>query len=281
MPIEGSLLKRISIRAKNWLYTLAERRAAKHCHVIVSVADAMTREYIRRSIGLPEQYITVYSGMEVERFEHAALGESRDDIRAALGLDPSAFVVGTVARLAQHKGHDDLLDALAHRVRESSGWKLLWVGDGWWRERLLKRAADLGLRVALLERNEPASTAHIIITGLVPPEHVPKWMRAMDVLAHPSMREGLPRTVPQALLCGVMPVAYDADGTREACIDMTTGRLVRAGDLAGLRDAIIWACDNPSERARLTSAGRDLCRTRFAARTMVEELERVYQRARS
>ncbi len=267
MPIEGGAIARARIRAKNHLYTLAERFAAKRCHTIVSVADAMTEQFLARNIGMPEQYVTVRSGMEVEAFLSPRPGESRDEMRAELGIDPGDFVVGTVARLAQHKGHDDLLDALGDDLRSRDGWKLLWVGDGWWRDRLLARARELGLQ------------EKIICTGLVPPERVPAMVRAMDVLAHPSYREGLPRTVPQALLCGVCPVAYDVDGTREACIDGRTGRLVAPGDTRALGDAIRELWERPDERARLAQQGQTECAERFSAQTMVHALEGVYRAA--
>ncbi|MGD9689804.1 MAG: glycosyltransferase [Phycisphaerales bacterium] len=288
MPVEGSALSRARTRAVNKLYEIAERVAARRCHAIVSVCDEMTRQFLARGIGTPDRYVTVYSGMESERFLAPDPGESRDEVRARLALAPGRFVIGTVARLAQHKGHDDLLDALGRDLAKQPEWALLWVGDGWWRERLVARARELGLRVHELDRpraSSPDSPAagqrlpQVYLTGLVPPERVPGLIRAMDVLAHPSLREGLPRTVPQALLCGVCPVAYDVDGTREACIEGQTGRLVPAGDLPGLREAVVGLWREPSERDRLARRGRELCRERFSAETMVRGLEAVYAHA--
>lgn len=253
--------------AANRLYVACERFAAGRCHLIVSVADAMTEQYLARGIGRPGQYVTVRSGMEVESFTCIRPGESRDDMRAQLGFTLDDFVIGTVARLAELKGHDDLLDALAEDLKSHPNWKLLWVGDGWWRERLLKRVADMGL------------SGRVVTTGLVPPERIGPLMRAMDVLAHPSYREGLPRTVPQALLSGVAPVAYDVDGTREACIDGETGRLVRAGDLDGLREAIRWLAEHPERRRALAERGRSMCAELFSTERMVADLEEVYARA--
>jgi glycosyltransferase involved in cell wall biosynthesis len=274
MPVEGSPLRRLKIRLINQLYTLAERHAARQCHLIVSVADAMTAQFLARRIGAPRQYVTVYSGMEVDRYLHAAPGEDRASVRRELGLTDDNFVVGTVARLAEHKGHDDLLDALADRLRANPRWKLLWIGDGWWRPRLEKRLVDEGLR------------SSVIITGLVPSERVAAMMRAMDVLAHPSYREGLPRTVPQGLLCAVPVIAHDVDGTSEACLDPSrvgpdraTGLLVRPGDRDRLRNAVEWMAEHPAERAAMAQRGRELCRVRFSTATMVRDLEGVYARA--
>jgi glycosyltransferase involved in cell wall biosynthesis len=281
MPMQGSLPRKVKTWVVNRGYVAAERYAAKRCHVIVSVADAMTELYLSKGIGLREQYVTVYSGMETERFLNAAPGEDRASMRRALGFADSDVVVGTVARLAEHKGHDDVLDALGADMLARRNLKLLWVGDGWWRAKLVERARREGFSVMEMDKQATVggSSGQIVLTGLVPSERVPACIRAMDMLVHPSYREGLPRTVPQALLCGVAPVAYDVDGTREACIEGKTGKLVPVGDRAALRAAVLELADSPAERERLAKAGRELCRVRFAAETMVEELQRVYERA--
>jgi glycosyltransferase involved in cell wall biosynthesis len=284
MPAEGSPAQRAKTLASNAMYTLAEFVAAKHCHAIYSVADAMTRQYLARGIGEEGLYRTVRSGMEVRSFLHAAAGEDRASMRRAMGLGEHDFVIGTVARLAQHKGHEDILACVARLRREApAGVRpvLLWVGDGWLREMLVRRAADLGLRSREAFAREHASTPHadILLTGLVPPERVPAMLRAMDVLAHPSSREGLPRTVPQALLAGVCPVAYDVDGTREACIDMRFGRLVPHADVAALADALLWCMRNPEHAKGLAVAGQAWSAHEFAASTMVERLEIAYAAA--
>ena len=245
----------------------------------------MTRQYLAEGIGRPEQYITVRSGMEVEPLLNAPPGHDCAHTREQLGIAPTDFVIGTVARLAELKGHDDLLDALAPDLIKNSGWKLLWVGDGWWRGRLLDKARSMGLTVSELDLHaspsEPptASASQIILTGLVPPERIPDMIRAMDVLAHPSYREGLPRTVPQALLCGVCPVAYDVDGTGEVCREMQTGRLVPPGDRTVLREAIQWCYEHPGERAAMAARGRDQCAAVFSSESMVTALEAVYAAA--
>lgn len=312
MPVgggEGGVVSRARTRVVNAMYARAERFAARRCHVIVCVADAMRDEFLRRGIGRPEQYVTVRSGIDLTPFTEFPPEESRERMRASLGFSENDFVIGTVARLAQHKGHDDLLEALGGSLKANPSWRLLWVGDGWWRERLVAKARAMGIGVRELDlegcgtsarNNEEVvdtgetpplpvprdgvgggtkSAAQLVLTGLVSPERVPGLMRAMDVLAHPSSREGLPRTVPQALLAGTCPIAYDADGTREACVEMETGRLVRVGDVAGLREAIAWCAANPQERQRLAERGRDMCLREFGSETMVERLEAVYERA--
>lgn len=285
MPIEGSMLARVRIRVANHAYALAERSAARRCHAIISVADAMTSQFLSRGIGSPALYTTVRSGMDLAPFLSPPPEESRERVRASLGLAPDVFVVGTVARLAQHKGHDDLLDALAPVLHARADWTLLWVGDGWRRRELVDRARAMGLTVRALDEPSHAATtsretrAHIVLTGLVPPERVPSLLRAMDVLAHPSSREGLPRTVPQALLAGVCPVAYDVDGTREACVHESTGLLAPHADTRALRNAIERLYADGPLRARLASQGRERCAREFSAERMIEDLGVVYAHA--
>jgi glycosyltransferase involved in cell wall biosynthesis len=149
MPVEGSTLRKLKIRAVNKAYEIAERYAARRCHLILAVAEAMSQQFLARGIGRPEQYVTVYSGMDVARYlEPADLSETRSAMRRSLGFTASDFVIGTVARLAEHKGHDDILDACSDDLRANPSWKLLWVGDGWWKQRLLAKVASLGLSSA-------------------------------------------------------------------------------------------------------------------------------------
>ncbi len=247
---------------RNAVYILAERMAAKRCHVIVCVAKAMQDQALKARIGTEEQYKVVYSGMEVERFLQPAW--TRAEVREELGIGENDFLIGTIARLAELKGHDDLLDALGDYMIDRPQLKIIWVGDGWWRDRLLDRVKSMGL------------TDRLITTGLVPPEEIPKYLQAMDVLVHPSYREGLPRTVTQGLLSGIPVTAYDVDGSREVCLDGITGKLVTPGDTAMLREAILWMMDHPEERAEMGQRGRERCKEMFAAGTMVEQLESVY-----
>jgi glycosyltransferase involved in cell wall biosynthesis len=275
--IHGPPFHRYLSKRKNAIYILSEQFAAKRCHVIASVADAMTDQFRQAKIGRADQFVTVRSGMETEHFLSPIETETREAMRAELGFNDDDFVIGTVARLAEHKGHDDLLDALGEDLKANPSWKLLWVGDGWWSERLLDRVKEMGL------------TQQVVATGLVPGPRVAAMMRAMDVLLHPSYREGLPRTVPQALLCSVPVVASDADGTREACLDPSylpdvdhadaTGILFPIGDAKKLRDGIRWMSKHQEERRRMGERGRVMCSSMFATQTMVDDLEVVYQRA--
>ncbi|MHC4991584.1 MAG: glycosyltransferase [Planctomycetota bacterium] len=105
--IHGLAFDRFQPAWRNAIYVRAERLAARRCHRIVTVAEAMRDEALAAGIGRPEQYEVVYSGMEVAPFLQAEAG--RPAARAALGVREDDVVLATIARLAEMKGHDDLL----------------------------------------------------------------------------------------------------------------------------------------------------------------------------
>ena len=245
----------------NALFRQAERVAGRRTTHFVSVADAMTSQYLAAGIGRPEQYTTVRSGFALEPF----LGARNDPaVRAALGLGPTDFVIGKIARLFQLKGHDDLFAIAPALVAAHPEIRFLFVGDGEWRGRFEQQARQLGLE------------KHFIFTGLVPPSAVPKYLGVMDALVHLSRREGLPRALPQALAAGKPVIAYDCDGAREVCLEGQTGFLISPGDLPRLSARIQELAARPDLREKFGTRGRELVRAQFPVEKMVDDLHRLY-----
>jgi glycosyltransferase involved in cell wall biosynthesis len=247
----------------NLLFRAAERYAGRYTTHFVSVADAMTRQYLAAGIGQPQQYTRILSGFVLEPFLAA-----RNDaaLRRQWGLRAEDLVVGKVARLFKLKGHHDLLQAAPGLVKECPRMKFLLVGDGPWRPRLEKEVARLGL------------SGCFVFTGLVPPKEVSALMGIMDVVVHLSRREGLPRAVPQALAAGRPVVVADCDGASEVCLEGETGFLIRPGDRAQFTRQVLRLASDPALREQLGRRGREMVRARFGYETMVDELHRLYQK---
>jgi glycosyltransferase involved in cell wall biosynthesis len=247
----------------NWAFRWAEQVAGACTTQFVSVADAMTEQYLAAGIGAPDKYVTIHSGMNIEAF----LNASRDNsFRESLGISGSDLVVGKIARLFRLKGHEFLFAAAPRIVAAVPGVKFLLVGDGIYRVRFERLVANMGLR------------SHFIFAGLVPPKEIPRYVASMDVVAHLSLREGLPRALPQALACGKPVVAFDVDGAREVCLDGETGLLVRAKDVNALADAVIRLLQDAALAHRMGSQGRELVKERFSEERMVQQLDELYRR---
>lgn len=247
----------------NTSYLAAERFAAKYTTHFVSVANAMTEQYLRAGIGRDEQYTRVFSGFELEPFLSA---RNDFELRGTLGLKPTDIVVGKVARLFELKGHDDLIDAASRLVEANAQIKFLLVGGGPWEQRLKGKVKALGLE------------QHFVFVGLVPPNEVPRYVGVMDLLVHLSRREGLARALPQALAAGKPVVAYDCDGAKEVCINGQTGCLIQPGDLPDLVKRVSELAGSPELREKLGARGRALVEKNFSTQRMVDDLHHLYLR---
>jgi glycosyltransferase involved in cell wall biosynthesis len=245
----------------NFLFRAAEQRAGRVTTHFVTVAEAMTEQYLAAGIGQRGQYTKIFSGFNLEPF----LSTKNDlALRAKLGIAPDDFVIGKIARLFKLKGHDDLFDVAPELVRRHPPTKFLLVGDGEWRARFERKARALGLE------------KQFVFAGLISPDEVPRYVGVMDALAHLSLREGLPRALPQALAAGKPVVAYDCDGAREVCLDDQTGFLLRPGDTHGLADKLSRIIDNVPLRERLGQSGQEFVRKKFSVQRMVDDLQSLY-----
>ena len=244
-------------------YQWCEQWAAKRCHRLISVADAMTDLLVDAQVADRSKFVTIYSGMEVEPF--LAANDRREQVRRGLGIEPHQVVVGKIARLFHLKGHEYLLQAARNVVDRNPNIRFLLVGDGILRESLERSIEAQGLK------------KHFIFTGLVPPERIPELIGAMDILVHVSLREGLARALPQALLSGKPVISYDIDGAREVVLDGETGFLLRPQSIQPLSDAIAHLASNPQLRQRLGAHGRLLCQKRFCHQSMTHQIRELYQ----
>ncbi len=249
--------------AANATFRLAEQAAARATTHFISVAHAMTRQYLAAGIGHPDQYTRIFSGFDLAPFLNA---NSQPDLRQRLGLRPEHFVVGKIARLFALKGHDDLIAAAAIIVAQCPQVRFLFVGDGAWRERLEQAIARRSL------------TPYFVFAGLVPPTAVPNLIALMDVLVHLSRREGLPRALPQAMAAGRPILAYNLDGAPEVCLQNETGFLIPPGDLSSLASRLLELHQNPHLRLRLGTRGRAIAEADFAETKMADAIHALYLR---
>jgi glycosyltransferase involved in cell wall biosynthesis len=245
------------------LYQLCERWAAKRCHKLISVADAMTDLMVEAKVAERSKFVTIYSGMDIQPFLDAH--QRRDETRIRLGIGPEDIVVGKIARLFHLKGHQYLLACAQSVVQSNPRIRFLLVGDGILRESIEKDIDAMGLR------------EHFIFTGLVSPDEIPELIGAMDLLLHVSLREGLARALPQAFLAGKPVISYDIDGAREVVIDGKTGILLPPKSIEPLGQAILELANDASLRERMGQQGRLLCQEKFGHQAMTRQIRSLYQ----
>jgi glycosyltransferase involved in cell wall biosynthesis len=251
-------------RGARAVFRACERYAAGRCDALVSVADAMTDLLVAGGVAPREKFTTIYSGMEVEHFLRA--DEHRADTRQQLGYGEGHVVVGKIARLFPLKGHEYLVRAARQVVDAQPNVRFLLVGDGILSRQIHEQIRRLGL----------ADSFHF--TGLVPPERIPALIGAMDLVVHASLREGLARVLPQALIAGKPVISYDVDGAREVVISGETGLLVGPQSVDELAAAICRLASDAALRAKFGAQGRQRFTDRFRHEHMTRQLRRLYER---
>ena len=245
-------------------YKHCERRAARRCHAFISVADAMTDLMADAKIAPRKMFTTVYSGMEVEPF---LVSETRRAaVRREFGFTENDFVVGKIARLFHLKGHEFVIAAAQKIVATVPNIRFFFVGDGILTEKFRADIVRLGLE------------KHFVFAGLVPPARIPAMISAMDTVVHTSLREGLARVLPQALLSGKPVISYDIDGAREVVRNGETGFLLPPKSIDELADAVIELAGNSDLRNAMGRKGRELFAEQFDYRYMTDRIREIYER---
>lgn len=156
-------------------------------------------------------------------------------------------LVGTAGMVRPAKGFEFLLEAFRRLVGTYPDAHLLIVGDvvnPHAKKRYLKQIRAMGLR-----RN-------VTLTGLVPPRQVMAWMREMDIFALPSLHEGSPCALMEAMGCGLAVVATNVGGIPDLVTDGVNGSLVEPGDSETLAEKLISLSHDTGLRVRLGNAAK-------------------------
>ncbi len=249
----------------NKFYIAVEKSAAKRTDFFISVANAMTAQAFAAGIGHPEQFATAYSAIEEADFLQPISEKLRRVFRLKYGIAEDAVVLVTISRLFMLKGHDYIIESTKQlsKLYKNAVW--LFVGDGNLSEYYKNQVGSLGL------------SDRIKFTGLLPPHQIPLVIASSDILVHCSLREGLARTLPQAMLCGKPAVSFDVDGAREV-VNENTGRLIEPKNVEQLTKACAELIENKNLRDKLGSAGCEFVKEKFAPNTMVDTIEAVYRK---
>jgi glycosyltransferase involved in cell wall biosynthesis len=238
---------------------------ARHfTHHFHAVSHTVARSAIA-AFGLPPERITVIErGRDVSRLGEPS-AERRQRVRAALGIAPTDEVVLAVGRQEHQKGHRFLLAAFEQLAAAR-------------RSAVLLVAGRVGASTAELERQRAASPVaeRIHLLGMRP--DVPDLLAAADVFALPSLYEGLPGALIEAMGLARSIVASDIDPVRELVEPDVSAMLVPPGDTAALAAALVRCLDDEPVARRLAASARDAFLARFTLHRSAEKMVMLYER---
>jgi glycosyltransferase involved in cell wall biosynthesis len=215
-----------------WTRRALNRRVLSRCDRVVAVSASIREHLIGYDQLDPDRVLLMRNGVDTEVFSPTAV---HAPVRAELGLDPGVFVIGFVGRLATIKGLPHLLEAMRH-LTQSRPVALVVIGDGPQRREFEDRAKDLRL------------ADRVIFTG--ERRDIAAALAAMDVFCLPSLAEGLPNVLLEAMSMALPIVTTAVGGIPDLIHDGDAGLLVAPGDAQALATAIARvAADHAAARA--------------------------------
>jgi lipopolysaccharide/colanic/teichoic acid biosynthesis glycosyltransferase len=230
-----------------------------------SQEDAITAA--REGISEEGRVVRIGNGVDIERF---IMPPANDGVRMELGLSQQDKIVGFVGRLVREKGLLELIEAVKEVAKVLPDTRLVLVGETLDGDRDQK--AKQALRQAI---EQDGLQDRVVFTGFV--EDIPRVMAAIDLFVLPSYREGMPRTIIEAMACGKPVVATNIRGCREEVVHGVTGMLVPVKDAASLAEAMKSVLSNPDLAQEMGRAGQQRAVEMFDERTVLDRQMEAYR----
>ena len=240
------------------LYSILDRAVLHRAQHIAAVSEQVRRKLVQFAI--PKAKIRVIAnGVAIDSFRNA-----RPALREEFGLDQRP-VVGVVGRLSSEKGHRFLLHAAQQLAADFPDIAFLFVGAG------TEQAAleSLARRLNLTER--------IFLAGFR--DHMPDVYASMDILALPSLKEGSPLVLLEAMAAALPVVATKVGDVGKIVVSGDSGLLVEPGNPQALRDALARLLADPGFRRRLAAGGQRCVAEHFSAASMAQKYVHMYEDA--
>ena len=245
-----------------WFQKIADRLLAPHTDIAIAVSES-TGEFTTRARLMPaERTKVVYLGAPLDEFARARSAEDVAAARRMLGIPQEAIAIGTITRLMPSKGNQYLIDAAPKILQQYPQARMYIVGEGELRAQLEARAASLGLGDRL------------VFSGFQ--RDVAAALSALNLVVFPSLWEGTPLTVFEALAMGKPIVATDADGLLDVLTNGTDALVVPKANADALADAVCKVIAQPPLAAALGEEARKTGQ-RYDIAAFVRKMERLYE----
>jgi glycosyltransferase involved in cell wall biosynthesis len=242
-------------------YMFAEWLVSHFAYKIVGVSDHTCRNLVRYEKISKKKIMTIMNGIDLTRYK-VEIDQQRK--RMELGLNGKGPIIGLAGRLVEAKGVRYLLQAMTDVVPLFPNITLLIAGDGPLQDELKKMSVDLGI-----ERR-------VLFTG--PRLDMPELMKLFDIYVSPSISEGLPMVLLEAMAAGCPIIATEVGGVPMAVHHGENGSLVRPENPKALSSEIVRLLSNKEVRQQYSENGMTLAGEKFSAEVMTRNYEKLYLR---
>ncbi len=253
---------------KRRLFVSLERFAGRFTDLLFTQSAEDAETAVQERISPAADTLAIGNGVDAGRFDPSVIGDGRV-MRRALSIPEEAFVIGIIARQVIEKGIMEFLEAAIVAAGKNSEIHILMVG-----ERLASdHAGDVETE---LERAGAALGKRLVATGAR--KDIPELLAAMDVFCLPSWREGMPRTIIEAMMMGKAVIATDIRGSREEVVPDETGLLVPTRSPEALAEAFLALAGDRQKVASMGLKGRDRALTLYdEAQVVALQIRRIEQ----
>lgn len=226
-----------------------------HCNISVSASNQRTGKQHFSSF----RSVVIPNGINLRRFDH----EGRfSDIRAELQIPAHHTLIGYIARITLQKDPFTLIHAFHEALQETKDMTLLVVGEGDLKADMMQLAEELGV------------TKHIVFQDFR--EDIPDILHATDIYCLPSLWEGLPIGLLEAMAMNNAVIATNVDGSKEIIEHMWNGWIMEPGDRKHLAAAIVRLHKDKLLRSQLQRAALQTIRQGFSVDGMARQVEELY-----
>ena len=249
-------------RTKDFRRKLTNFFVLRWINKIVTVGQAVREDVLKANPHVkPDKVISIGNSIDYEHYADVSLTKAQ--AKEALSLPSNSFVFGTIGRLAPTKGHSYLIRAFSKVKQVIPEAQLVFIGDGRLRRELEAQAAE---------------TAPNSIHFLGYRSDVPQLLRTMDVFVLPSVAEGLPKVLLEAIVMGVPCLASEVGGIPEIITNNKTGFLVPPKNESALAEAMIKLAKMPEkERQKLIDNAKEKVCKSYNHRVVIKRIENIYE----
>jgi glycosyltransferase involved in cell wall biosynthesis len=248
--------KRVGMKLSvyNWLNIIVMKKAAK----IVAVSQVLADEMIKQGIS-STKIVVIDNGVDLQRFTDL---QENNDMRKSFGLNGNNKIIGIVGSMTEEKGHLYLLEAARQVVEKYPECRFLLVGDGVQRRLLEEKTANLGLN------------GKVLFTGSR--KDVPEILSILDAFILPSLKEGLPMALLEAMASKIPVIATSVGAIPKMVEDSINGLLIPPKNSDAISEAINKMLSNGDSTKEMATKGFEKVRDHYSSDIMAKKYLALY-----
>lgn len=251
----------IKIDWKVHIYNHMDWWVLRFCSRVITVSDEIRKDLVHH--GIDDRKIRVVTNAVSVPPLTTQKSNDRDGFRSQYGISPEEFVYIFSGRLSEEKGLNYLIEAFAELIKSTTNARLVLIGEGPQRKSIEQQIVELGLE------------KRVILTGFQ--KQVLPWLFAGDCFVLPSLTEGTPMALLEAMAAGNPIVASSVGGVPGVITDGVNGLLVPSADKESLRNSLYRVYNDPELREQCGSEARKTIESRYSIQPWCQKILQIYQ----